>query len=172
MFSFLQILLTISLLMLLGSWRYAQAKRKKRTWDQIVSALRPNDWGLEEVSERYLYRPAIRAVPVDIWKRIDGPRGLWAMYCNAPLLIQLADYAVEHGTSPDQELLEALRRDAFHIRLCALLALLKYATLRSTIAASTNAHRATAAYTEMLFRLTTLFEQSAGQLLPSYLAAM
>ena len=172
MFSSLQILFTLCVLVLLGSWRYAQARRKRRTWDEIVSALRPNDWGLDGVSERYLYRGTIKAVPADIWGRIDGARGLWAMYCNAPLLMQLADYAVEHGTDPDQELLQALRSDALQIRICVLMALAKYLISRSTVGASANAHRATAVYTEMLSRLTMLFENSAGQLLPKYLAAM
>ena len=98
-FSLFQILLAVSLLVFVGLWRRAQARRKQRSWDEIVTALRANDWGLDEVSERYLYRGGIKATPADIWKRIDGARGLWAMYCNAPLLLQLADYAAEHGPS-------------------------------------------------------------------------
>jgi hypothetical protein len=94
------------------------------------------------------------------------------MYCNAPLLVQLADYAAEHGTDPDEALLEGLRSDAFQIRLCVLLALCKYAMSHSTVGASVNAHRATSLYTEMLAHLTTLFQESAGQLFPKYLEAM
>lgn len=171
-FSLFQILLAVSLLALVGLWRYQQSKRKQRSWDQIVSELRANDWGLDEVSERYLYRGGINATPSDIWKRIDGARGLWAMYCNAPLLLQLADYAAEHGTDVDETLLEGLRSDAFQIRMCVLMALGKYALSHTTVGASVNAHRATAIYSEMLARLTTLFQDSAGQLFPKYLQAM
>ena len=171
-FSLFQILLAISLLVSLGLWRRAQARRKQRSWDEIVSALRANDWGINEVSERFLYRGGIKATPGDIWKRIDGARGLWAMYRNAPLLVQLADYAAEHGTSPDEALLERLRSDAFQIRLGVLMALAKYAMSRSTVGASENAHRATALYSEMLARLTTLFQDSAAQIFPKYLEAM
>lgn len=171
-FSAIQILLAVSLLILVGLWRRQQTKRKQRTWDEIVSALRANDWGMDEVSDRYLYRAGIKATPSDIWKRIDGARGLWAMYCNAPLLLQLADYAAEHGTEPDEALLEGLRSDALQIRMCVLMALAKYALSRSTVGASVNAHRATAIYSEMLARLTTLFQENAGQLFPRYLEAM
>lgn len=167
-----QILLAVSLLIFVGLWRRQQARSKHRTWDEIVSALRANDWGLDEVSERYLYRGGIKATAQDIWPRIDGARGLWAMYCNAPLLVQLADYAAEHGTDPDEALLEGLRSDAFQIRLCVLMALAKYAMSHSTVGASVNACRATELYTEMLMRLTTLFQESAGQLFPRYLEAM
>ena len=95
-----QLVLAVALLAFVGLWRRAQARRKQWSWDEIVAALRANDWGIDEVSERYLYRGGIKATPADIWKRIDGARGLWAMYCNAPLLVQLADYAAEHGTDP------------------------------------------------------------------------
>ena len=171
-FSLFQILLAVGMLVAVGLWRRAQTRRKQRSWDEIVASLRANDWGLDEVSERYLYRGGIKATPTDIWKRIDGARGLWAMYCNAPLLVQLADYAAEHGTDPDEALLEGLRSDAFQIRLCVLLALCKYAMSHSTVGASVNAHRATSLYTEMLSRLTMLFQESAGQLFPKYLEAM
>jgi hypothetical protein len=171
MFS-VQLVLAVALLAFVGLWRRAQAKRKQRSWDEMVMALRANDWGIDEVSERYLYRGGIKATPVDIWKRIDGARGLWAMYCNAPLLVQLADYAAEHGTDPDEALLEGLRSDAFQIRLCVLVALAKYGTSQSTVGASVRAHRATALYSGMLAHLTMLFQDSAGQLFPKYLQAM
>jgi hypothetical protein len=171
-FSLFQILLAVGLIAFVGLWRRAQAKRKQRSWNEIVGALRINDWGLDEVSERYLYRGDIKATPADIWKRIDGARGLWAMYCNVPVLVQLADYAVEHGTDSNEALLEDLRSDAFRIRLCVLMAIAKYAVSHSTSGASVNAHRATTLYSETLARLTALFQESATQLLPKYLEAM
>jgi hypothetical protein len=116
---FIQILLAVSLLAFLGQWRHARAKRNHQSWDQIVAALRTDDWPQGEFSERYLDRGGIKVVPPDIWKR------LWAMYTNAPLLVQLADYAAEDSTNPDEALLEALRGDAFQIRICALIALVK-----------------------------------------------
>jgi hypothetical protein len=168
----LQYLLAASLLVFVGLWRRTQARRKGRSWDEIVAALRANDWGLDEVSERYLYRGGIKATAADIWPRIQGAHGLWAMYCNTPLLVQLADYAAAQDVASNEELLEGLRSDAFQIRLCVLMALAKYALSRSTVGASVNACRATELYSEMLANLTALFQQSAGQLFPKYLAAM
>src|ERR1700721_4283552 len=101
-FSLFQILFAVSLLVFVGLWRRAQSRRKQRSWDEIVTALRANDWGLDEVSERYLYRGGIKATPADIWKRIDGARGLWAMYCNAPRRGQLGDYAARQATAREQ----------------------------------------------------------------------
>jgi hypothetical protein len=52
------------------------------------------------------------------------------------------------------------------------MALAKYGLSRSTVGASSNAFQATTLYSEMLARLTALFQESAGQLFPQYLAAM
>jgi hypothetical protein len=94
------------------------------------------------------------------------------MYCNAPLLLQLANYAAEHGTDPDDALMEGLRSGAFQIRLCVLMALAKYAMSHSTVRESVSAYRTTNLYSEMLARLTSLFQESAGQLFFKYLEAM
>jgi hypothetical protein len=165
MFASVQITLAIALIAFVGLWRRAQAKRKQRSWDCA------SDWGMQEVSERYLYRGGINATPSDIWTRIDGTRGLRAIYTNAPLLVQLADYAAEHSGDPDVALLEELRSDAFQIRLLVLSALAKNLLFHSK-AASTSAHMATALYSEMLARLTRLLQENAGQLFPAYLEAM
>jgi hypothetical protein len=171
MLASVQILLAIALIALVGIWRRAQAKRKQRCWDDIVSELCASDWGIQEVSDRYLYRSGISASPSDIWNKIDGVRGLRAMYKNAPLLVRLADYAAEHCGDPDLALLEELREDAFQIRLSVFSALAMNLVLRSD-AASKNAHRATALYSDMLARLTAQLQEKTGQLFPSYLEAM
>ena len=110
-----------------------------------MSKLRPNDWGYENVTERYLYSDQINATPEDVWDRISGARGLWAMYCNAPVFVQLADYAAEHGSERGmpEELLESIRTDAFHTRICVLMALAQHVFSRSSVAPKVNAHRAT-----------------------------
>jgi hypothetical protein len=170
-----QIVVTALLFAILFIWVRGQRKQRKQsadTWESLVSQLHGNEWGLEEISERYLYGAGITATSEDIWARIDGANGLWAMYKNTSVLLKLADYAAEHGDSTNETLVEALRADAFAIRLSVISALLKYAFSRSTIGASVNAHRATTAYTEMLFHLTTLFQEHSAQLFPRYLQAM
>ncbi|HVJ09152.1 MAG TPA: hypothetical protein VM554_12290 [Acidisarcina sp.] len=160
------------LLLYAGRWRRNQVKKANESWESIVARLRANDWGLEEVSERYLYSGAIKATTHGIWAKIDGAKGLWAMYCNAPVLIQLADYAAEHGDGVSEEILESLRSDAFQIRICVLMALAQHVLSRSSVAAEVNAHRATEIYSAMLHRLTMLFQDHSTMLFPRFLAAM
>ena len=173
MLLFLQIGLATVLFAVLFFWIKGQRNRSRvQTWDEIVAQLRTNDWGFEEISERYLYKSGINATASDIWPRIHGASGLWAMYRNAALLLQLADYAAQHGENVDEALLESLRADAFQIRMSVLTALAKYAFSRSTIGASVNAHRAANMYSEMLVRMTTLFQEHSAMLFPRYLEAM
>jgi hypothetical protein len=168
----LQVILTALLVAYAAFWRRQQMKRRTKSWDAIVSQLRCNDWGIEEITERFLYKSEIQVTPKDVWQRIQGCKGLWAMYKNSPVLVQLADYAAEHGEGVDQEMLEGLRSDAFQIRLCVLMALGQYMLSSSTVGASVNAHRAVATYSAMLVRLTAFIQEYSTSLFPAYLDAV
>ena len=168
-----QIAVTASLFAIVAIWAVGQFKqRRTKTWDDLVGQLRVNEWGFEEISERYLYKSGINATPEDIWPPIEGAKGLWAMYKNAYILLKLADYAAQHGDSTNEALIASLRADALQIRLSVISALAKYAFSRSTVGASVNAHRAAQMYSEMLFHMTTLFQEHSAQLFPRYLQAM
>ena len=101
MVSAIQIALAASLILYLGQWRHAQAKRNQLSWHDVVSALQTRDWDVKDM------------------------RNLREMFSSAPFLVQLADYATEQSGSPDASFLEEMRRDAFTIRMAALSALAK-----------------------------------------------
>jgi hypothetical protein len=168
----LQVGLAVLLISYAAFWRRQQAKSRARTWNGIISQLQGNDWGIEEISERFLYKSELQVSTQDVWQRIQGCKGLWAMYKNAPLLVQLADYAAEHGENVDRVLLENLRSDAFQIRLFVLRALAQYLFASAEAGAAVDAHRAVAAYSEMLVRLTSFIQEYSTALFPSYLDAV
>jgi hypothetical protein len=154
-------------------WRRHQSKRRAADWDSIVSRLRSNsEFGFSEVTDRYLYSHEINATPADIWQRIDGANGLWAMYTNAGVLMELADYATEHGENIPEQLIEELRSDALQLRIAVLISLTKYAFSRSGVAASVHAHRAASAYSALLAHLTTLFQEHSALYFPRFLESM
>lgn len=168
----LQIFATAALIAYAGFWRRQQVKRHKRDWNQIASRLLGHDWGIEEIAEAYLYKSGIRATTEDIWQRITGCQGLWAMYKNAPVLVDLADYAAQHGGEQDQELLQRLRSDAFQIRLYVMLALAQHAMTASSAGAAANAYRAAVAYSAMLAQLTEYMQKRSALFFPRYLDAV
>ncbi len=155
-------------------WRRAQAKRRSADWDSIISRFRSNsEFGFPELSERYLYSPAIQASSEDIWPRIQGANGLWSMFINAGVLMELVDYAATHGGDVVPELLiEELRSDALHLRLAVITALVRYGFSHSGVSASVNAHRAACAYGEMLAHMTTVFQEHFTLFFPRFLEAM
>jgi hypothetical protein len=174
MLPLIQVLLTALVLAYAGYWRKHHVKRRSETWDEIISKLRADDWGYEGVTQRYLYSDQINATAEDVWERISGAKGLWAMYCNAPVLVQLADYAAEYGGGDGvpEELLENIRTDAFHIRMCVLMALAQHVLSRSSVASGVSAHRATATYSALLARLTAVFQEHSALYFPRFLEAM
>lgn len=171
MLPLIQVTVAAVLVLYAAVWRRQQSQRSKN-WHAIVGQLRANDWGIEEISERYLYKGDVQVTSKDVWQRIQGCKGLWAMYKNCPVLIQLADYAADHGTNVDQAMLEGLRSDAVQIRLCVLMALGQYIFSASSVGASVNAHRAVMTYSAMMVRLTTFVQEYSSALFPSYLDAV
>ena len=175
MLPLIQVLLTALMLAYAGYWRRRQSKRRAESWDQLVMKLRPNDWGFEDVTERYLYSDRVSAKPEDIWDKISGAKGLWAMYTNAPVLVQLADYAAEQwrrrgrsggivGEHPQRCLPNKnVRVDGARPNT---------SSSRSSIASQISAHRATVAYTAMIARMTTIFQEHSAILFPKFLEAM
>jgi hypothetical protein len=168
----LQVILAALLVGYAAFWRRQQSRRRAKSWNAIISQLRCNDWGIEEISERFLYKSEVQVTPKDVWQRINGCKGLWAMYKNSPILVQLADYAAEHGNSVNVEMLEGLRSDAFQIRLCVMLALAQYVLSASSVGASVNAHRAVATYSTLMVNLTAFIQEYSTSLFPSYLDAV
>jgi hypothetical protein len=155
-------------------WRRAQAKRRSADWNSILVRFRSNsEFGFAELTERYLYSPAVQATAEDIWPRIHGANGLWAMFVNAGVLMELADYASSHSDEAVPEMLiEELRSDALQLRLAVLTALVRYGFSRSGVSASVNAHRAACAYSSMLAHMTTLFQEHSALFFPRFLEAM
>src|SRR6202167_3863884 len=122
----LQVALVSGLAVFLFRWQSGVQKRNSQTWDSLLARLRP-DWSARELSDQFLWKEGLSATSEDAWERMEGPKGLWVMYQNAQVMLQMADYAAKNTDSVDRLLLETLRSDAMHIRVCVLMALTQYA---------------------------------------------
>jgi hypothetical protein len=152
-------------------WYTAVRRRKAQNWESLVGRLR-SDWSAHELTEHFLWREGLDATPNETWSRIRGVYGLWAMYQNAGVMVEMADFAARNCETIDHELLETLRYDAVHIRICVLTVLLRYVFSHVNAAINVNAYRAASMYTGMAARMTQLLQQSAGEILPDFVAAM
>jgi hypothetical protein len=155
----------------LGKWRAGVRQRSTQSWESLIVKLRP-DWSARELSDHFLWREGVNATPEETWKRIQGAHGLWAMYQNARVMLEMADYAVRNCESADRELIETLRSDAMQIRVCVLMALAQYAFSQASEGVRVNAFRAASMYTGMAARMTQLLQENAAVVVPDFVAAM
>ncbi len=167
----LQIAAIAAVALYLSHWRTGVRRRNAQSWDSLLAQLRP-DWSGRELSDRFLWEEGVSATPDDAWQRMEGAKGLWAMYQNARVMLEMADFADRNSDSVDRLLLETLRSDAMQIRLCVLMALAKYACSQASEGVRINAFRAASMYTGMAARMTLLLQDNAALVLPDFVAAM
>lgn len=167
----LQIAAVVGVTIYLLRWRSAARRRNAQSWDSLLARLRP-DWSARELSDHFLWKEGINATAEDAWRRMDGPKGLWAMYQNARVMLEMADYADRHSENVDRLLLETLRSDAMQIRVCVLMALAQYGFSQASEGVRVNAYRAATMYTGMAARMTQLLQEHAATIVPDFVAAM
>jgi hypothetical protein len=167
--------LLMALIALLGAYlvrcRIVAQRRNKQSWDSLISRLRL-DWSARDLSDQFLWKEGLNATPQDAWQRMEGPKGLWVMYQNAQVMMEMADFAAKSSNDVDRLLLETLRSDAMHVRVCVLTALVQYAFSRASEGVRVNAFRAATMYTGMAARMTQMLQQSAPVMVPNFVAAM
>jgi hypothetical protein len=149
-------------------WGAAQRRRNTQSWESIIARLRP-DWNVGEAGDESFWNSGTRE---EKWQSIHGADGLWAMYENARVMLELGDYAARNSETVDRELLAALSSDALQIRVFVLNALARYAFSQVNESICANASRAAAMYAGMAARTAELLQGNLGQAVPSYVAAM
>lgn len=167
----LQIVVFLVIALYLARWHRNLRRRNSQTWETLMARLR-SEWSARELSDQFLWKEGLSATPEDAWQRMEGPRGLWVMYQNARVMLEMADYAAKHCEGVDRLLIETLHSDAMQIRVCVLMALAQYAFTHAGEGVRVNAYRAAAMYTGMAARTTQLLQTYAAVMVPDFVAAM
>src|ERR1035441_553115 len=107
----IQIAAIAAVVLFLGRWQRGNKRRNSQSWDSLLARLRP-DWSAREVSDHFLWEEGMDATPDDAWQRMEGPKGLWVMYQNARVMLEMADFATRNSENVDRVLIETLRSDA------------------------------------------------------------
>jgi hypothetical protein len=169
--SLFQITAVVAIALYLIRWRATVRRRNAQSWDSLLSRLSP-EWSARDLSDQFLWKEDLNATPEDAWRRMQGPKGLWIMYQNARVMLEMADYASRNSDSIDRVLVETLHSDAMQIRVCVLSALVQYAFSQAGEGVRINAFRAASMYTGMAARMTQLLQANAAMVLPDFVAAM
>ncbi len=167
----LQTTIVMALAAYLHHWMAGVRRRNKQTWGSLMARLRP-DWNSRELNDPTLWAEAHRATPEEKWERIEGARGLVAMFQNASVMLEMADYAARNSDSVDPQLLASLRSDAMQIRVSVMEALARYAFCQVNEGICVNALRAASMYADMTTRMAQLLQANAAGMVPNFVAAM
>ena len=167
----IQIAAIAAIALYLGRWQRGNRRRNSQSWESLLARLRP-DWSAREVSDHFLWEEGMSATADDAWQRMEGPKGLWVMYQNARVMLEMADFATRNSNSVDRVLIETLRSDAMQIRVCVLMALAQYGFSKASEGVRVNAFRAATMYTAMAARMTQLLQEHAPVIIPDFVAAM
>jgi hypothetical protein len=170
-FTLLQVTAVLGAAAYLKHWRDRVRSRNTQTWGSLVARLRP-DWNSRELSDPALWTDGASATPEQKWERMHGARGLVAMFQNAGVMLEMADYAERNSDTISRELLASLRSDALQIRISALDALARYAFSQVNESICINALRTASMYMEMTNRMTLLLRANAAGMVPNFVAAM
>jgi hypothetical protein len=155
----------------LYAFRAGLRRRSVQSWDSLVARLRL-DCATRSLGDQTVWSGNLNVTPEEKWQLIQGAHGLWTMYENAGVMLEMADYAARNGNSVDLELLANLRSDAMQIRVCVLSALAKYAFSQVNESISANVSRAASMYTEMAARTAQLLQVNGRDMVPNLVPAM
>jgi hypothetical protein len=167
----LQIAAVAAIALYLFRWRANVRRRNSQSWDSLLARLSP-DWSARELSDQFLWKEGLNATPEDAWQRMHGPKGLWVIYQNARVMLEMADFAARNCDTVDRLLVETLHSDAMQIRVCVLTALVQYAFSQAGEGVRINAFRAASMYAGMAARMTQLLQANAAIVVPDFVAAM
>ena len=168
-------LLQIAVIMIaaigLSMWRSSMRRRNAQSWNAIVARMRP-DPRSKSLADESIWNGSMNVTPEEKWRLVRGAQGLWTIYENARVMLEMADYATRNSDSVDLELLAALRSDAMQIRVCVLTALTKYAFSQVNESICINVTRAASMYTEMTARTAELLKVNGCSMAPNFVPAM
>jgi hypothetical protein len=152
-------------------WRAGERRRQAQVWERLTIQLQPNWYGeglSDQLNGQFSWNPDENATPQQRWLKVQGAQGLWSMYENARVMLDMAEYAARSSSAVDKESLGALRKDAMEIRVCVLIALSKYACNEVNESTCGNVSRAAMLYADMAARMTKLMRMHRETMVPNF----
>jgi hypothetical protein len=155
--------------LVLAWWRTNLVRRREQSWESLIGRLK--DCHGRQLSPQFLWREGLAVGPEEMWNRLGGLRGLWSLYRNTSVMIEMAEFAARHG-AVDAELLETLRCNAIQIRLCLIAVMGQCVFEHASESVRVQAFGAASVYTGMAARMAELLRKYALTELPQFVEAM
>jgi hypothetical protein len=158
----LEFCLVIAIAIYLGIWRVGIQRRQTQAWERLVEQLQAN--GFAPDPKDRVFAEEDTATTELRGRRIQNAHGLWSMYEDARVMLDMANYAAANNAAIDRELLAELRRNAMQIRVCVMIELSRHACTEVSESTCGNIARAAAVYADMVSRMADLMPADYGQL--------
>lgn len=130
-------------------------QRRKFVWDLLTARFMPRSASPAPVQQFSM--DIAQTATWERWRSMQST-GLWSMYVNAGVMLEIANFVDQNCTGVDRVLLAELRNDAMQIRTCSLMALTKYACSQVSEQTIGNAANAATYYAGMLSKTARLLE--------------
>ena len=162
----LEFVIAIGAAAYLGNQVASFRRRRRLAWEMLSAQLQPNCPGPEFLRQLHLNdegsAPKKEGAPWKRWRSTQSA-GLWSMYSNAGVMLEIADFVDQKYKGVDQEALGALRDDAMQIRAFALIEITKYARSQMNEGTVANVARVATIYADMWSRTAQLLEANSAQ---------
>lgn len=169
-FTLTQFVLLAAVAAFFGYWLLSARRRSRRSWESIIARLSP-DLSIRSLSEHFPWKEGLSATPNEAWDKMHGVNGLFAIYRNAGVMLEIANFAFRNGDNIDQELVQMIHSDAAQIRFCVIVTIAQYILNQGTEGVRLNAFRAASMYTGLAAHLTELLQSCAPNAVPSLVGA-
>jgi len=103
------------------------SRQRSKEWEQILAGIAQLDGCLSQLSHGSIFSGGLDCPVDEVWDRIGGKRGIWAIFRNAGVLLEAMNYMEKIG-EPNPRLLRTigqLRKEGRHVRIVASVAFLK-----------------------------------------------
>ena len=81
-------------------WLVAQRKRRGQTWESLLTRLNPSLNG-RAVSEYFPWKEGLSATPDEVWDNMHGLKGVFTIYRNAQVMLDIADFVYRNYEGVD-----------------------------------------------------------------------
>jgi hypothetical protein len=164
--AFFEFCLVISIAIYLGIWRAGVHRRRAQAWERLVEQLQANGFAPNLNDRVFAIEHIVSQEERE--RRIQDAHGLWSMYEDARVMLDMANYAAANSATIDREVLADLRRDAMQIRVCVMIELSRNAYSEINESTCGNIGRASAVYAEMVSRMADLMQPNSGALFAGF----
>src|ERR1700761_1109406 len=150
--------------------RLSIRRQRSREWAQILAGIVQSGGRLSQLSYGSIFSSGLDCRIDEVWERIDGTRGLWAIFRNAGVFLEAINY-MESFCDPDprfRRAMDELRQEIRRLRSAVLMVLLRclLVSRRGTVFLTVGETART--YTALVAQLSLAINDNCPELLIPY----